>query len=193
MNIFQSVTFIGLITSTLLATPQDNQNLELENINKLGQESSELLLKTLGKNLKQNMKDGGVMQALSFCSNEAYSITQDVNKKLPSGVTVKRISSKYRSPANVPQEDEQLILESLQKLQDTNALLPKKIIEKVDDNTYKYYKPLVIDKQVCLQCHGKVDDIDLKRAIAERYPLDKAMHYEMNDLRGAIVVTIKRK
>jgi len=193
MNLFQSITLVSLATSLLLAAPQDKQKLELENINKIGQESADLLLKTLGKNLQQNMKDGGVMQALSFCSNEAYSITEDVNKQLPNGIIVKRISNKYRSPANAPKENEQVILESLQKLKNANVLLPDQIIEKVDDTTYKYYKPLVIDKQLCLQCHGKLDDIDLKRAIAQRYPLDKASNYEMNDLRGAVVVTIKRK
>jgi hypothetical protein len=193
MNLLLSTTLLSLITSLLLATPIENQKLELDNIKKTGQESSELLLKTLGKNLQKNMKDGGVMQALSFCSNEAYTITEDVNKKLPKGITVKRISNKYRSPANAPQENEQLILDSLHKLKNANVLLPEQIIEKVDATTYKYYKPLVIDKQLCLQCHGKLDDIDLKRAIAQRYPLDKAMDYEMDDLRGAVVVTIKRK
>jgi len=192
MNLFQSITLVGLATSLLLAAPQDKQKLELENVNNIGQESADLLLKTLGKNLQKNMKDGGVMQALSFCSNEAYTITEDVNNKLPKGITVKRISNQYRSPANAAQENEQLILESLQKLKNANVLLPEQIIEKVDATTYKYYKPLVIDKQLCLQCHGKLDDIDLKRAIAQRYPLDKAMDYEMEDLRGAVVVTIKR-
>jgi hypothetical protein len=193
MNLFQSITLVSLAASLLLATPQDKQKLELEYVDKMGQESSALLLKTLGENLKQNIANGGVMKALSFCSNEAYTITEAVNKKLPNGITVKRISNKYRSPANAPKENEELILESLQKLKDANVLLPQQIVEKVDDYTYKYYKPLVIDRQLCLQCHGKLDDIDLKRAIAQSYPLDNAMNYEMNDLRGAVVVTIKRK
>ena len=192
MNIFKTLTLVSLSTTMLLAAPQDKKQLQLEYVNTQGQKGSGLLLKTLGKNMKKSMKKGGVMKALSFCSNEAYTITQDVNKKLPKGVTVKRISTNYRSPANAPQGNEEAILKSLQELQDLNVLLPQKIIEQVDSQTFKYYKPLVIDNKVCLKCHGKVTDIDLRRAIAERYPLDKAMNYEMNDLRGAVIVTITK-
>jgi hypothetical protein len=151
-----------------------------------------MLLKTLGKNMKKRLTDGGVMKALDFCSNEAFTLTENVNQKLPKGVRVKRISSKFRSPANKASEKELAVLESFEKMQELNIILPKQLVEKVDSHTYKYYKPLVIKKKACLLCHGDVKDIDLKREIASRYPIDKAMGYKMGDLRGAIVVTIDR-
>jgi predicted O-linked N-acetylglucosamine transferase (SPINDLY family) len=194
MNIVKLFTVISLSTTLLLsATPESKKDLQMKEIVKLGNQGSQLLLKTLGKNMKQHMKKGGVMDALNFCSNEAYSLTEKVNKKLPKGVTVKRVSAKYRSPANAPQDHELAILDSFEKLQKLNVVLPKYVVEKVDNKTFKYYKPLVINNKVCLKCHGVLKDIDLKRAIAERYPLDKALEYKMNDLRGAVVVTIKTK
>lgn len=192
MNILQSLLLVSVSTSLLLAAPQSKQDKELQSVIKTGQKSTKVLMQTLGKNMKKHMKKGGVMDALSFCSEEAYTLTQRVNKKLPKGVQAKRISTNYRNPSNTPTENELAILNSLKTLQASNVVLPKYLVEKVDTHTYKYYKPLVIEKKVCLKCHGKVKDIDLKRAINERYPLDKAMGYKMGDLRGAVVITIEK-
>ena len=193
MNILQSIALVSLTGSLLIAAPQSKKELQMDEVVKLGKKGSSLLVQTLGKNMKQHMKKGGEMDALNFCSNEAYDITQNVNKKLPSGVNVKRVSAKYRSPANAPQENELAVLESFEKLQKLGVILPEYMIEKIDNKTFKYYKPLTINNKVCLKCHGVLKDIDMKRAIAERYPLDKALGYEMNDLRGAVVVTIQTK
>jgi len=190
MNILKSVALLSLSATLLLAGAQKDEN--LKDVIQTGKKSAKLLLKTLGSNMKKEMKAGGPMKALDFCSQEAYTLTEKVNKQLPEGVQVKRISSKYRNPANKPEGDEATILEALEKLQSANVVLPKQIVEKVDADTYKYYKPLVINKKVCLKCHGNIQNAELKRAIDEHYPTDKATHYKMGDLRGAVVVTIKK-
>jgi len=190
--LLKSFALISLTAGILLAAPAQKQDKELKEVVQTGQKSSKLLLKTLGKNMKAHMKKGGPMDALSFCSNEAYSLTEKVNKQLPKGVRVKRISLKYRSPANQPQADEAKVLKAMEALKDANVILPKHFVEKAGEKVYKFYKPLLINKGVCLKCHGDVKDTELKRAIAERYPVDKAMGYKMGDLRGAIVVTIDK-
>jgi len=192
MNILQSMLLVGASTSLLLAAPQTQQDKELQSVIKTGKSTSKVLLQTLGKNMKKHMKQGGVMDALNFCSKEAYALTEKVNTKLPEGVQAKRISANFRNPSNTPTENELKILNSLQTLQESNVILPKFVVEKVDTHTYKFYKPLVIAKKVCLKCHGDVKNVDLKRAISKNYPLDKAMGYKMGDLRGAIVITIKK-
>ena len=198
MKILPSIALVSLSASLLLASPQGMQqnkgkgNPELKSVIQTAKQSSKLLLKTLGSNMKKNMKAGGPMQALDFCSKEAYTLTEKVNKKLPKGVSVKRISLKERNPANQAQKDEAAVLEALAKLKSANVILPKQVIEKVDAHTYKVYKPLVINKKVCLKCHGDIQNKKLKAEIEKRYPADKATHYKMGDLRGAIVTTIKK-
>jgi len=192
LSVLKSFTIVSITASILLAAPAQKQNKELKEVVQTGKESSKLLLKTLGKNMKAHMKKGGALDALNFCSNEAYSLTESVNKKLPQGVHVKRISLKYRSPANQPQADEAKVLKAMESLKDANVVLPKHFVEKVDEKVYKFYKPLVINKGVCLKCHGDVQNKKLKSAIKQRYPEDKAMGYKMGDLRGAIVVTIDK-
>jgi len=192
MKILTSITLISVAATMLLAAPQGKKNPELQAVVKTGKSSAKLLLKTLGSNMKKNMKAGGPMQALDFCSQKAYTLTEKVNKELPKGVSVKRITMKVRNPANKPEADEAAVLEALTKLKSANVILPKQIVQKVDKNTYKVYKPLVINKKVCLKCHGDVQNKKLKAEIEKRYPQDKAMHYKMGDLRGAIVTTIKK-
>jgi len=192
MNILQKLIYLSLSTTLLLAGPMSKKDPEIESVIQTGKQSSKILLKTLGKNMKQHMKSGGPMNALDFCSNEAYDITKQVNQSLAKNVEVKRISSKYRSPVNKPTSDELAVLDSFANMKAQNILLPKYLVQKVDSHTYKFYKPLTIKKQVCLKCHGNIENMPLKKEIESRYPQDKATGYKMNDLRGAVVVTIKK-
>ena len=192
MHILKSITLLALSTSLLLAGPQSKKTSELDKVIKIGDRGSKLLIETLGSQMKSKLKKGGVTKALDFCTDEAYNITQKVNKKLPKGVRVKRISTKYRNPANAPKDNELAVLESFLKLKNSNVIMPKQLVEQVDAKTFKYYKPIFIDNKTCLECHGKIKDVEIRRAIAKRYPIDSANDYELGDLRGAVVVTIKR-
>ncbi|WP_428739922.1 Tll0287-like domain-containing protein [Sulfurimonas sp.] len=188
MKFFSSITLVTLSSISLLA----NDTANLTDVMQKGSASTKLLMQTLGKNMKMHMKQGGAMEALDFCSEEAYNLTEAVNKKLPEGVSVKRVSLLTRNPVNTPSEDEKKVLQHLQELQENNESLPKRIVEKMDAHTYKFYKPLVIDNEACLKCHGDVQNEKLKAEILNRYPEDKAMGYKMGDIRGAVVTTVKK-
>ncbi len=193
MHILKLVTLLTLGASLLLSAPQSKKTSELDKIIKTGERCSKLLLQTLGKQMKSKLKKDGVMKTLDFCANEAYDITQKVNKKLPKGVRIRRISAKYRNPSNAPKDNELAVLESFEKLKSSNVIMPKQLVEQVDKKTFKYYKPIFVDNKTCLECHGTIKDVEIRRAIAARYPIDSANNYELGDLRGAVVVTIKRK
>ncbi|MDD2789082.1 MAG: DUF3365 domain-containing protein [Sulfurimonas sp.] len=192
MKLLPTITLLTLNAALLLASSEVIKEEKLEQIVKTGDASAKVLLKTLGSNLEKHMKSGGVMGAFNFCADEAYPLTEGVNKGLEKGVSVKRISLKYRNPANAPKADEIAVLESLNAMKASNTL-PAYIVKQTDDKTFKYYKPLVIEKEACLKCHGKImKDSELGKALGARYPLDTAINYEMNDLRGAVVVTITK-
>ncbi len=166
-------------------------NGELKEVLKTGKEASKTLLKTLGGNMKKHMKAGGAVEALSFCSVNAAGLTAEVSAKFGEKVDVKRITLKPRNPANMAEGSEKKILEALDTLKSNGVKMPRYLLQKVESG-YKYYKPLVINKRVCLKCHGDSIDKDLAAEIKKRYPTDMATGYRMGDLRGAIVVTIER-
>jgi len=177
---------------SLMANPYQSQDESYQQVLKTGKEVSMQLLQTLGKNMKKNMKAGGPVQAFNFCATEAYPLTDGVNSQLDSGVSVKRISLKYRNPANAPQKEEVAILKALESLKANKAILPPFIVQRVSKDTYKYYKPLSIHKGICLKCHGDISNKKVAQLIKTNYPNDLATGYKMHDLRGAIVVTIKK-
>jgi hypothetical protein len=164
---------------------------EYKQVVHIGAQASKKLLKTLGGNLKKRMKKGGPADALTFCAMNAADLTAKVDHELGKDVSIKRITLKPRNPANEAQGDEKAVLEALQTLNQNHVKLPGHLIQKTADG-YKYYKPLVITKKVCLKCHGSNIDPKLKAQIDKHYPTDKARGYKMGDLRGAIVVTIKK-
>ncbi len=184
---------VALSTTTMMANPYESNTEELESVVKTGQEVSATLLKTLGKNLQEKMKSGGPMAAAEFCTTKAYALTESVDEQYGGDVHVKRISLQERNPANQAENDERTVLESLDKLQKSGVVLPPYVVERVGKESYKFYKPLTINKQVCLKCHGDiVNNKPLSQFLAKTYPHDKATGYSMGDLRGAVVVTIKK-
>lgn len=145
---------------------------------------------TLKAHVKQNMKKGGPVQVAKFCSHEAANIEAQVNKTYKKGISVKRISLKYRNSNNAPTIDEAKVLRTMQADLDANKKLPKMIVKEVGKNHYKVYKPIFINKGLCLKCHGvaKVRNKPAYKIVKKEYPHDKAIGYKMGDLRGAFVV-----
>jgi len=184
---------IVLSTLILSANPYQSSEEDLKQVKKIGTEISAKVLQTLGKKLKQHLKKDGLIEGAKFCSLNAYDLTNEIDKKYGDDVHVKRISTKYRNMANAPTEDESKILNAIATLNEEEVILPPYFIEQVNRDTYKYYKPLVISKGICLECHG---DIKKGKAITtfidKAYPHDKARGYKIGDMRGAVLVTIKK-
>lgn len=189
----KKILLTALSFTALMANPYESNKEELASVIKTGKEVSSALLQTLGKNLQQHMKDEGPVGAAEFCSTKAYALTADVDKQFGQDVQVKRISLKERNPANQAEGKEKAILQALENLQKSGVVLPEYLVERVNKETYKYYKPLMINKQVCLKCHGNISENQkLSQFLEKTYPHDKATGYKFGDLRGAIVVTIKK-
>ena len=164
-----------LCSNLLFAT-----NLNKEDVKVDGEKIAKDLLKTLGSNMKKHMKQGGVMDAVNFCTINAYPLTQKVSDKYGDKISIKRVTLKERNPANKANNKD---IKALKALENS----PNFIIE--DKSSFTYYKALRIKKQVCLKCHGDISkNTKLSKYILKTYPNDKATHYKMGDLRGAVVV-----
>lgn len=177
--------------TTLFAS--NNQSETHKKVMKIGAESSKNLFKALEPELKKRIKKDGFVKAGEFCADEAQKITLEVNKKLDKGVSVKRVSLKNRNKLNAPTPSEEGILKAFDLLKSSNVMLKPLVQEEA--SSYKFYKPLMINKGVCLKCHGDENtmDRDAKELFSKKYPNDKATGYKMNDVRGAIVVEINKE
>lgn len=192
MKFHRFLTATLISAAVAMANPYQSPTEEITTVTETGKAAATTLLKTLGGNLKKQMKANGPVGAVKFCTENAYTLTESVSDSFGQNVSIKRISLKERNPSNAPEGKEKVIMESLQTLHDNGVVMPEYILERVDADTFKYYKPLQINKGVCLKCHGGYIDEKVAAELKKMYPTDKATGYVQGDLRGAIVVTIKK-
>lgn len=171
------------ISSLLMAEP-----LTQEQMIQKGTEVSSALVQKLGGELKTQMQSGGPIAALHFCSQNALSLTEQIAKE--SGTSIKRVSTQNRNPVNAATPEEKTLLSQWQTMIKNGEALPPYKLTKRSDGQTAYYKPILINNEACLKCHGDIAvDSPLAKAIKETYPEDQATGYKMGDLRGMITVS----
>ncbi len=145
-------------------------------------------MKNLKNRLQKALKDGNVVAALKICSAEAQGLTMLNNSEK---TTIRRISLKYRNPANKPTKQEELILNSFEEKLASGAvfndLVYKKTTTNYKEKTLTYIKAIPV-KAVCLNCHGKNVNNEVLKQIKINYPNDKAIDYNLDEIRGAFSV-----
>lgn len=141
--------------------------------------------------LVQKIQTEGIVSAVNVCSDTAQVLTQ--NYARAKNLSIKRVSFKNRNPKNVPDEYETKVLKKFEELVASGKLTPEvEHIEVVTENSAKkvrFLKPIVIQAE-CLNCHGQEAQIlpDVRNIIASKYPQDKAINYNLGELRGAISI-----
>lgn len=136
----------------------------------------------LGKNLIGAMKEKGAVEALKFCNIKAMTITDSmatVHKSI-----IKRVSDKTRNPINKANETELKNIETFKNMLSKGEEIAP-IVETINDSIYFYYP--IITNEMCLKCHGTPNE-DIDQAILSSlkglYPIDKAIGYSENQVRG---------
>jgi len=150
-----------------------------------GKEITQATFKELSENLQQAMAEGGVENALKFCNVNAMSLTDSLSTHF--NVQIKRTSHKVRNVKNVPSDQEQQIIE--QYLSKEAELKP--IIQENEKGLVSFYAPIVT-KGLCLTCHGEVGKNITKndyQVIQSLYPKDKAVGFNIDELRGIWSIT----
>lgn len=136
----------------------------------------------LGKNLMGAIQKEGVLHALEFCNVQAMPITDSMARVHQA--TIKRVSDKNRNPSNKANSSE---LEHISFFKDVLAQgnEPNPIVEEHENSVHFYYP--IVTNDMCLKCHGKPgQQIEQKTydKILELYPNDKAIGYDVNEVRG---------
>lgn len=136
----------------------------------------------LGKNLMVAIQKDGTIAALQFCNEKAYPLTDSM--AIVHKVNINRVSDKPRNLNNKANKEE---LEYIQ-------------IFKNDSKNNKESQPIAIESSkkvnvyypiktsgMCLQCHGmpnkQISDSTFLE-IQKLYPNDKAVGYDINQVRG---------
>lgn len=136
----------------------------------------------LGKNLMGALQKNGVKDAVTFCNERAYTLTDSMAKI--HRANIKRVSDKPRNQNNKANDIELKHIDAFKKLL-ANQEEIKPIIEEAN-NSINFYYPITTNT-MCLQCHGSLNnEIESKtyKTIKKLYPKDKAIGYNVNEVRG---------
>jgi len=148
-------------------------------------------MKELKGILIEQIQTGGVVQAVSVCSDTAQLLTNEFG--VERGVFIKRVSMKNRNKNNYPDDFEKRTLNRFELLKQNNELNNEteyyEIITEGDYKYLRYLKPILVQAE-CLNCHGNQTDMmpEVNNLIAQAYPQDKATGYKVGDLRGAVSI-----
>ncbi|SDI53308.1 c-type heme family protein [Winogradskyella thalassocola] len=144
----------------------------------------------LGKNLMGTIQKKGVLEALTFCNERAYPLTDSMS--VVHNVIIKRVSDKPRNPKNNANSEELDYINTFKKVIANNEEASP-IVKELDNKVRVYYP--ITTNTMCLQCHGKLNETlentTLTR-IKSLYPLDKAIGYNSNEVRGIWSITFDK-
>lgn len=161
-----------------------------KSIEEIGLEYALSTKAVLGKNLMGKLQKEGTLSALEFCNINAYPLTDSLATHF--NVSIKRVSDKPRNSENLANTSEIKIIEHYKNVvANSNDIQP---IVKKEYNKTKFYYP-IITNSMCLQCHGKPNNTLEKTTfnkIKELYPLDRAIGYDANQVRGIWSIAFKK-
>ena len=109
------------------------------------------------------------------------------------GIVVKRVSFRNRNKLNAPDDFETAVLIEFEKMRDQGRLRARteyfEVIQDDGISTARYMKPIIV-RPLCLNCHGKENEIDksVLSIVNENYKNDLARNYEVGELRGAVSI-----
>ena len=144
----------------------------------------------LGKNLIGIIRKNGTLEALEFCNEKAYPLTDSMS--LVYNATIKRVSDRPRNINNKASIDELKYIKNYKTIL-ANKEEPQPIMVETK-NLVNFYYPITTNT-LCLQCHGQPQqDIqpNTMESIKTLYPNDKAVGYGIDEVRGIWSITLNK-
>jgi mono/diheme cytochrome c family protein len=133
------------------------------------------------------LKEGGPVGAIGACNTLAPELNNTITESSTFEIT--RTALRVRNPENAPDPWEQAVLEQFQTALATGG--DSKSVESYDVVTtqegqklFRYMRPITM-REPCLACHGPNVAADVKAEIAKYYNDDKAIGFNIGELRGA--------
>jgi len=156
-----------------------------------GNQLAKISFETISGELQRAIASGGIEHALHYCNERAYPITDSL--AAANQVSIRRVSNKNRNPRNKSDQMEDFLIKGFGiDLSEGKALAPKAVLK---DDSVIFYKP-IITQGLCLNCHGtpgKEITFSNDSLIQALYPRDKAIGYEVNQLRGLWRIGFKKE
>ena len=134
------------------------------------------LLKPFKQQLQRALREGlarGPAEAIAACRTKAPEIAASLSE---GEIRVGRASHRLRNPANA-------LLDAYRS--DPSARAGRAVA--LDERRRGYVEPIFV-QALCLTCHGESLSESISSRLSELYPEDRAVGYQVGDLRGVFWV-----
>lgn len=142
--------------------------------------------------LMREMERTGPIRSIVVCKYSAPEMTSAVSRQ--TGMRVTRVSLRPRNRAlGEPDPWEQQVLldfeKRLAKGEKVEGLETSEVVTEPAGRFFRYMKAIPV-AQPCLACHGPVASMSegVKAQLAQEYPHDRAVNYELGQIRGGVSV-----
>lgn len=142
--------------------------------------------------LVRELERTGPVRAIIVCKYSVPEITSNMSRQ--TGMRVTRVSLRARNKAlGDPDAWEQKVLLDFEKRvfkgEKTDGLEYHEIVDEPVGRYFRYMKAIPM-MQLCMSCHGSGSQISdgVRAQLAAEYPLDRAMDYQVGQVRGAVSV-----
>lgn len=149
------------------------------------EQGAALLGRTLRARVAEAMEQGGPMQGVKVCAEEAQQLTRQAQEQ--SGVSVGRSSLRLRNPANAGPEWVTVWLQEQGERPAEGVAPVARVVDTPAGRRAQVIKPIAVEGP-CVVCHGPTEAIapEVRELLEQRYPRDRAVGYAAGDLRGAL-------
>jgi len=199
INVFARTVWSGLVCLVLMAAcgPEEKEKPSIETT-ALDREAENLIRRAadktigdftgdLGLAMKVSIREGGAATAIDMCGQFAASMA---SAHSPDGWYIQRVSDRNRNVNNFADSLQHEILtrfgsdRSLEFIGRWDSTGPHRL--------FCYYRPVYVT-DMCLDCHGLESRLasGIVEALEQSYPDDRAIGYNVGDLRGMFVVEVE--
>lgn len=143
--------------------------------------------------LQEEIARGGFEGAVAACRDKAPAMARTASEQ--TGWQIRRVSLRERNPRAVPDAWERAALEDFDRraaAREGAASLERAEVVMEGGQAVRRYIRALPTMELCVNCHGRPERLNPAAAarIAELYPADRAVGYQVGEIRGAI--TLKR-
>lgn len=166
-----------------------------DDVRGLVEESRKVATQLLGQvrgELVKELERTGPIRAIAVCKYSVPEITSGISRQ--TGMRVTRVALKPRNRAlGEPDAWEQkVLLDFGKRVANGERAETLEYFEKVEEPagpTFRYMKAIPMT-QPCLACHGPAKSLSegIKALLALEYPNDKAVEYQVGEVRGGVSV-----
>ena len=189
-----ALSLLSLHSMSVSATPDKKVEQKVE----LNAEQKQMLVKQakgkiklfagdLKKTLGQGMKSKGPAEAINLCNIQAPAIASAHSE---SDWAISRTSLKIRNSNNIANDWQNDILQDFERRKAAGEPVKDIATSLVRDGSF-YFVKAIPTAQICTTCHGKSINPQVAARLSELYPGDKAIGFDVGDIRGAFMVSKK--